>query len=363
MGVTDSTIEAIHVRRARFPLDDPFRSAVVLVDAVYLVIVEVRVAGGAAGIGYAFAFSPPDARMIDAAVSELAALATGQDVLGSAALWQRMTAALTFVGRGGPALAALSAIDVAVWDAKARLLGIPIHRLLGGARESVAAYASAGSLALEPSQLVAEMEPHAAAGFQHFKVKLDASARRNADRLAALRSGLGDEVEIYGDGNQQWSAGAAAQQAQQLERFRPGWLEEPMPADDIDGLAELRGRIRIPVATGETNFGLASFDGLLTARAADILMPNIQRVGGVTGWLRVAEAAALRGIPVASHVNTHFALPLLCGIANASVLEFVPWWPNPFEEELSFRNGEAVVSQEPGFGLTLDEARLRHNAM
>jgi mandelate racemase len=91
-------------------------------------------------------------------------------------------------------------------------------------------------------------------------------------------------------------------------------------------------------------------------------MPNIQRVGGVTGWLRVAEAAALRGVAVASHVNTHFALPLLCGIANASVLEFVPWWPNPFEQELDFRDGAGLASLEPGFGLTLDEARLRHNA-
>ena len=363
MAVSESTIAAIQVRRARFPLDEPFRSAVVLVDAVYLVIVNVRTAGGATGLGYGFAFSLPDARMIDAAVSELAELAQGQDVLASASLWQRMMTALTFVGRGGPALAALSAIDVAAWDAKARLLGVPVHRLIGGARESVTAYASAGSLALGPDQLAAEMEGHAAAGFRHFKVKLDASARRNADRLSALRSVLGQDVEIYVDGNQQWSAGAAAQQAQSLERFRPGWLEEPLPADDIGQLAELRRRIRMPIATGETNFGLASFDSLLAADAADVLMPNIQRVGGVTGWLRVAGAAALRRVPVASHVNTHFALPLLCAISNGGVLEYVPWWPNPFEGDLVFRNGEAFVSHEPGFGLTLDEARLRHNAM
>lgn len=358
---SETTIASINLRKARFPLEQPFRSAVVLVDAVYLVIVELRTASGAVGLGYGFAFSAPDARMIDAAAAELAALALEQDVVATTALWQRMMSALTFVGRGGPALAALSAIDVAAWDAKARLLGVPIHRLLGGARERIPAYASAGSLALGPKELAAEMEPHAAAGFRRFKVKLDASPRRNAERLAALRSALGEDAEIYVDGNQQWSAGEAAQQAVLLERFRPGWLEEPLVATDIERLAELRRRIAIPIATGETNFGLDSFDRLLAADAADILMPNIQRVGGVTGWRRVAEAAALRGIAIASHVNTSFALPLLCGAANASVLEYVPWWPNPFEQELFFEDGGACPSQEPGFGLTLDEARLRHN--
>jgi L-alanine-DL-glutamate epimerase-like enolase superfamily enzyme len=117
----------------------------------------------------------------------------------------------------------------------------------------------------------------------------------------------------------------------------------------------------MPVATGETNFGVSEFAGLIAADAADILMPNLQRVGGLTGWLRIAEAAALRGVGIASHVHAQFALSLMCGVQNAVTLEYVPWWPNPFEQEIRFENGQALAFEEPGFGLTLDEARLRLN--
>ena len=96
-------------------------------------------------------------------------------------------------------------------------------------------------------------------------------------------------------------------------------------------------------------------------RYAQEVVPHLQRVGGMTGWLRIAEAAALHGIGIASHVHAPFALPLMCGISNAVTLEYVPWWPNPFEQSIAFKDGDAVASDQPGFGLTLDEAKLRLN--
>lgn len=357
----DTSIRNVKLRRHRFPMAEPFRSASIVVEGVHLVIVEIVTEGGVTGIGYTFSFFPGDADMIHAALSGLSELAKGEDVMATTALWMKLSQSLAFVGPGGPALAALSALDIAVWDAKAKHLGLPLHRLLGAARSDIPAYASAGSLIHDPNALAQEMEAHASEGFRAFKVKLDAVSGRNAARLDALRRSLGDGVAIYADANQQWSAGMAAQAARELECYRLGWLEEPLPATEIDRLAEVRRRIAIPVATGETNFGLAEFDRLIAAESADILMPNLQRVGGVTGWRRIAEAAALHGIGIASHVSTHFNVPLLCGITNAVTLEHVPWWPNPFEQEVQFENGRAVPFEAPGFGLTLDEARLRHN--
>lgn len=357
----DSTIRDVRLRRHRFPMAEPFRSASVVVEGVHMVIIEMVTKSGVIGLGSTFSFTAADAEMIHIALSVLAEAAKGQDVMATTALWTRLSQTLAFVGNGGPALAAMSALDIAAWDAKAKCLNLPMHRLLGAARADIPAYASAGSLVHDPAGLAKEMEGHASEGFRAFKIKLGASITNNIARLEALRSALGEDVEIYVDANQQWSAGATVQAARELERFRLGWLEEPLPATHIDRLAEVRKRIAMPIATGETNYGLAEFDQLIVAESADILMPNLQRVGGITGWRRVAEAAALRGIGIASHVSAHYNVPLLSGISNAVTLEYVPWWPNPFEQELQFVNGRAIPFDAPGFGLTLDEARLKHN--
>lgn len=354
-------IRSLKIRRARFPLETPFRSAVILVDAVHLVIVELMTEDGVPGIAYGFGFSAADAGMIEAALSACAELTLDQSVLSTAALWTRLTQAMMFVGNGGPALAALSVLDMAAWDAKARLLGQPMHRLLGGARSAINAYASAGSIALDPGALADEMSGFSATGFKSFKLKIGRSQAQAVARVQAVRQAVGEDSEIYVDANQQMSAATAVQLSRALEPFRLGWIEEPLPSADIERLADARRQMAVPIATGETNFGLGDFAHLISARAADILMPNLQRIGGITAWLRIAEAASLQGISMASHVNAHFALPLLCGVANAVTLEYVPWWPNPFEQEIQLNGGDAIAFDQPGFGVSLDEARLRLN--
>lgn len=354
-------IRGLTVRRARFPLERPFRSAVVVVDAVHLTILELETGEGICGIAYGFGFADADAGMIAAALTALQDVVVGEDAMATEALWRRMGDALTFAGRGGPALAALSVIDMAAWDARAKALDLPLHRLLGAARQDVPVYASGGSLAGSPADLAAEMEAYAAAGQVEMKLKLGASLADNVARLAAVREAVGPRPVLYADGNQQWRAAEAFRMADALARFDLGWLEEPLAAEAIDELADLRSRLPMPVATGETNFGLDDFRRLIARRAADVLMPNLQRVGGVTGWMRIAHAAALNGIAMASHVDTQFMLPLICAAPTGKTLEHVPWWPNPFNEQLRIDRGRATPMEAPGFGVTLDETRIRHS--
>jgi L-alanine-DL-glutamate epimerase-like enolase superfamily enzyme len=323
------------------------------------VLAEIVTQGGARGISYAFAFSARDAAMIEACLTSVTDLAIDQDVIATEALWTKLWRSLAFVGRGGPALAALSLIDMAAWDAKARLASLSLHDLIGAAQPAIDAYGSSGSLALTPSELAAEMEGLVTSGYRAVKLKLDASPYVNVDRLREVRRVIGPDVTVFADGNQQWSEGEAVQAAICIECFHLGWLEEPVAADAVGALASVRRRISTPIATGETNFGPYDFQRMIASGAADILMPNLQRVGGITAWLRIAKAAELAGLRMASHVSHHFCLPLVAAIPNGMMLECVPWWPNPFEQDLSLVDGKVMPFEAPGFGLTWDEAKLR----
>src|SRR5690606_1775578 len=199
----EARIRQIDVRLARFPLAEPFSSSVVRVDAVYLALVELH-GPDESGIAYGFGFSRSDAALIAAAVRELAEFAIGHDLFATGALWQRMHAALAFSGRGGAGLAALSVIDMAAWDARARHLGLPLAKLIGSARDAVPAYGSSGSLSLSPQALAEEMAGFARAGYSRMKLKLGPSLRENRLRLRAVRDAVGEDAELYVDGNQQW---------------------------------------------------------------------------------------------------------------------------------------------------------------
>ncbi|MGF7161007.1 L-alanine-DL-glutamate epimerase-like enolase superfamily enzyme [Rhodoligotrophos appendicifer] len=360
MSASCTRITGLRLRPASFPLDPPFQAAVGLIASTDLLLVELQTESGLTGIAYTFSFGARDIRMIDAAARALGEVVIGLDVLDTEKLWRRMWDSLLFVGRGGPALSAMGAIDIAAWDLKGKTAGLPVHRLLGGARSRIPAYGSGGSLGQSADRLAAEMAGYVEAGFSAVKLKLGPSMVDNADRLTRVRNAVGEDVPIYGDGNQQWTPKQAIRAAHSLEAFNLGWFEEPIASDDLDGLAEVRRALAVPVATGETNFGVSDFAHALKTGAADILMPNLQRVGGVTPWLRIAQAAALANVPIASHVFTEINASLMCAIPNAMTLEVVPWWPNPFEQQIAIADGHATPPDGPGFGLSFNEDRLRH---
>jgi L-alanine-DL-glutamate epimerase-like enolase superfamily enzyme len=341
-----------------FPVDPPFRAAVGVFPTVEVVLTEVRTAGGVLGVGYAFAFRREDAVALAGLARDLGTRLLGCDALAVKANWLYMWRTVAFLGQAGAASAAIAAIDIALWDILGKRAGLPLYRLLGAARESIPTYGSGGSLAVDTAELVREMESFIAAGHRAVKLKLGRGRGADIERVGAVRHALGDAARIIVDGNQQWTGKEALAMADALAPLEPWWLEEPMLATNMEAYADVRAASRVPIATGETNFGARDFDRLLELRGADILMPNLQRVGGITPWCTIAAASALRDVPIASHVFTEINAHLLCAIPNALVLEMVPWWPRLFVERLTIEDGCVRPPQDAGLGLTLDPGVL-----
>lgn len=356
-------IACITATPLRFALAPPFRAAVRLIDSVDPVLVRVRDEEGREGIASAFSFGAADARPIVELVHSLGATRVGQPALAIERHWQEMHALLALAGVGGAGLAALSAIDMALWDLAGRTSGIPLWRLLGGAREQVGVYASGGSLGLSTEALVQETLGFVALGHKAVKVKAGGGEKTDRQRLLALREAGGEGLRIAADGNQQWSAKAAIGWARAMEDVQLAWLEEPVPAADLDAHAQVRQAISMDLATGETLFGMPEAHRALRAGACDILMPNLQRVAGITGWRKIAAAAELAGVRMAGHVHPEFQLHLLCASGavhgREPVLELWSGWPWLWQEQIEVKDGAAQPNERPGHGFTLDEERVQ----
>jgi L-alanine-DL-glutamate epimerase-like enolase superfamily enzyme len=356
-------IAGVDLRPLAFPLERPFRAAVRRIASTDVLLATLRADDGRVGHGYAFAFGAEDLAPILATARALAPLLEGGDALAPERHWQSMHRALALAGAGGPALAALAALDIALWDLAGQLCGQPLYRLLGGARERTPVYGSGGSLDLTAAELAAEAAGFAREGYGAYKFKAGHGLDEDTRRLHAVREATGGGVRLIVDGNQQWTAKQALRAARAFEAMGLWWLEEPVPAGDIAACAEVRAASPVEIATGETNFGVAEFSRLLAARAADIVMPNLQRVGGITGWRKVAALAEAAGVPIASHVYAEIGVHLMCGVPNGLVLEVLPWWPRLFREPLRIEGGEALAPETPGLGLTLDaDVVERHRA-
>jgi L-alanine-DL-glutamate epimerase-like enolase superfamily enzyme len=357
----DPLIRSVEVDVLSFALDPPFRAAIRTFPSVEIVLARVGTDAGLEGHGHAFAFGRDDAATLAGLTAALGARLEGRDARGVEANWRAMWDALVFLGQSGAGLAAMAAIDLALWDILGKASGQPLHRLLGGARTAIPVYGSGGSLALSTAELAAEVAGHAEAGHRAVKIKLGHGREGDRARLAAVRDAVGPHVRIIADANQQWTPKQAVASAAALADFDLWWLEEPVPAARIEDCAVVRAAVPMAIATGETNFGAAEFERMLALGAADILMPNLQRLGGITPWRKVAAAAELRGIPVASHVFPGINAHLMCAVPNGLTLEIVPWWPHPFEEPLRIEDGHAAPPEGPGLGLTPDRAMIaRH---
>jgi L-alanine-DL-glutamate epimerase-like enolase superfamily enzyme len=350
-----SRIDGLELSILSFPLDPPFRSAVALISSVTFILAELRTSCGACGIGYGFVFHPSDAKAVREIATSLGELVKGEPPSDVERLWRRMWERLIFLGQSGAGVSALAILDMAIWDLRGRLSGLPLWALLGRARERVPVYGSGGSLAASLPELVTEMEVHASADYPAVKMKVgQARLADDVERVRAVRRAIGPDRKIILDANQQWTAKLAIAAAQHFADLGIWWLEEPVPAADIEACARVARSVPLAIATGETNFTPAEFARLIDARAADILMPNLQRVGGITAWRKVAAAAELRGLAVASHVYPEIGVHLMIAAPNALTLEIIPWWPRFSIESLEIECGMAKPSDAPGIGITLD---------
>jgi len=355
-------IRAIETTVVAVPARYPIRSAVRVADRVINVLVEVFTDEGPSGVAYVAGFTPQKAAATTAMVADLAEELRGGDATQIGALWDRMWAASTLSGHSGIALFALSAIDMALWDLQGKLLGAPLHRLLGTRRTVLPAYASDGCwLHDSPETVAAEAVGFVEAGFRTVKMRFGRpDPQADLATLAATRRAVGPTVELYVDVNQGWGRERARLYGARLPEWAVGWLEEPLAAEDVAGLAALRGALTTSLTAGENAYGLDGIRALLDAGAVGTLMPDLQRIGGITDWIAANALAEAARVPITSHLFPEVSVHLLAASRTPGPLEYVTWAAPLLAEPLLMQNGTVTVPDRPGLGIAFDPAAVAH---
>jgi D-galactarolactone cycloisomerase len=367
------------------PLTQPFAYSQAWYERRGACLVEVIGEDGTSGWGEAFG----PARLTAPIVDFYKELLVGADALATEAIWQNLYNRLRDHGQKGLAIEALSAVDIALWDMKGRLLDLPVHRLLGGPlRTRVEAYATGfyrkrpnGSKNRDPlSYLVDEARQRVAEGFTGIKLKLGFGLDGDRRLVETVRRAVGDKLRIMVDANHAYDATAAIGLGRGIEAFDIGWFEEPVPPEDLAGYREVKLALTIPVAGGEAEFTRWGFRPLIAERLVDILQPDVCAAGGISECKKIADMANAFGVRVNPHV-WGTAVGLAASLQLIAALPHNPPGLHPIEPLLEFDcsehplrmavvrepieqvGGWVEVPQGPGLGIEIDRAALARYAV
>ncbi len=354
-------ITALHTTPGELTLPSPAVGGLGPINTIGLVATRIETDAGLVGEHVLITLHGRHVRVLEEMVQSLAPLVVGRDPLHSTAIWADGWRQNNFVGHKGVAVMGLSAVDGALWDIRGKAAGLNIAALIGQARTAVPSYAS-GGLWLDRSidALQAEASGFVAAGFRAVKMRLAPGPLAATEaRVRAVREAIGTGITLMADANQQLNEAEAIRMGRMLERYDLAWFEEPLPAWDLAGVARVAAALDTPIASGETEYARYGFRTMIELRSADVLMPDLQRVGGVTEFIRVANLAAAYDVPVSSHLFPEMSLSVLAGLENATWLEHMPWLSPLYNEALELRDGAALVPDRPGWGFTLNMERVR----
>jgi L-alanine-DL-glutamate epimerase-like enolase superfamily enzyme len=327
------------------------------------VMLRLRTDDGIEGIAVTF-YAEALTRALHQAVATFAELIIGEDPMRPEAILRKLFAAAGGCGPAGMFTLAQSAIDMAIWDIRGKALGQPLWKLLGGARNRVATYAS-GALrrGLSDEQAAIAAGRLKAKGFKEMKMQLalpgDTNPVKEERRARVVREAVGPEITLMCDINQGWRPEQAIDIGRRIEDVRLAWLEDVTTCDDYAGLARVTAALPTPIAGGEYLWGVTPFRHMIEARSVDIVMIDLLRAGGVTPWLKIAGMAAAFNLPVVSHVIPEFHAHLIAAIPNGLTVEYMPWMLKLFQDTPAIENGVIVLTDRPGFGLAFDEDALR----
>lgn len=364
MARAHAPISSVRARAYRIPTDAPEADGTLEWDATTMVVVQVE-AAGATGLGYTYA----DAAAAGIVRGTLAPILAGEDAFAIAGLWNAMRRQVRNMGEPGIAACAISAVDVALWDLKARLLDIPLHRLLGARRARVPIYGSGGFLTYDDDRLAAQLAGWVEReGCARVKMKIGADPARERARMRVARAAIGDGAALMIDANGALEPRRALAIAAIADGEGVDWFEEPVTSDDPEGLALVRAQApgAVEVAAGEYGYNPHAFRRLLETRAVDVLQIDATRALGITGFLAAAELAAAFAIPVSAHTA-----PALHGApaAAAANLRHVEWFHDHARIEAMLLDGAPVPTggaiapnEAPGHGLTFKEKEAERYA-
>lgn len=293
------------------PTDAPEADGTYHWDATALVLVEVT-ADGTSGLGYTYA----DAATACFAHDHLAPLLAGRDPLDVPGAWVAMWQQVRNLGRPGVAAMAISAADAALWDLKAKLLGLSLFKLLGAARDAAPVYGSGGFTSYSLDRLREQLGGWAERGIPRVKMKIGTHPEDDCERVKAARDAIGDGCELFVDANGAYSRKQALAFAQRFAEFGVSWFEEPVSSDDLDGLRLIRDRgpSGMDIAAGEYGYQPLYFRRMLEGGAVDVLQADASRCGGITGFLKAADVCESFGLPLSAHCAPALHLHAACGV-------------------------------------------------
>lgn len=362
MTYTPDSISSITLSTLRLPLARPISDAKVLtgrqkpMTEVAFLIAEIETAQGFQGQGFSYSKRAGGPAQY-AHAKEVASSVIGEDPNDIEKLYTKLLWAGASVGRSGVATQALAAIDIALYDLKARRANLPLAKLLGSHRDSVRTYNTSGGFLSSPIDEVVE---NASKSLEHgiggIKIKVGLPDRaEDLERVRRVREHIGPDVPMMVDANQQWDRATAMRLGRKLEEYNLVWIEEPLDAYDFEGHAELARALDTPIATGEMLASVGDHKQLIAARGCDTLQPDAPRVGGITNFLRILALADEAGLDIAPHFAMEIHVHLAACYPRETWVEHFDWLDPLFEERLETRDGRMFVPERPGLGITFSE--------
>src|SRR5438067_9126765 len=353
-------VERIEARAYSIPTRTPEADGTLSWDKTTLVLVNAE-AGGVSGIGHSYA-DVATAKLIE---DTLAAEVIGRDAMDVNAGWHAMVRRIRNLGRPGICSMAISAVDNALWDLKARLLNLPLVKLLGHVRQSVPLYGSGGFTNYSIADLQKQLEGWVDQGIPRVKMKVGSHPEEDEKRVKAARKAIGDDAELFVDANGAYSRKQALAMAERFAEYSVSWFEEPVSSDDLEGLRLLRDRApaQMEIAAGEYGYDSGYFRRMLEAGAVDVLQADATRCLGLSGFLQAAGLADAFQLPISAHTAPAVHLHACCAVRMLAPLE---WFHDHARIEAALFDGaprvvEGAIApdpQRPGLGLELNREQL-----
>ena len=311
---------------------------------------------GMRGTGYSYTIGTGGSSVMRLLIDHLAPRLIGQDADRIEAIWHELEFATHATTIGALSALALAAIDTALWDLRCKRQNLPLWIAAGGAADRRPLYTTEGGwLHLPAEALVEDALAVQARGFRGSKIKIGRPhGAEDFARLSKVREKLGPGFEIMTDANQGFTLDEAIRRADRLRDLDLAWIEEPLPADDLDGHIRLSGRTSTPVAVGESIYSIRHFREYMAKGACSVVQVDVARIGGITPWLKVAHMAEAFDIPVCPHFLMELHVSLVCAVPNGKYIEYIPQLEDVTTQGMAVEEGMALASHDPGIGISWD---------
>ena len=355
-------ITGIQTRIVELFQPKPLITGNIKIESIWFLLVDIYTDQGVTGSSYIWSFNQAGAAAQKAVIEHLSKVVLNEDTKATPRIWEKMWKALIQWGHTGIPIMGLSAIDSACWDAVGKELNQPLVNILGRKLEAVPAYASGLWITNDFDSLQKEASEHLALGFNAIKMRVGRSTiSQDVEAVRLVRQAVGDQTALMVDFSSAPLRAHAHQLARALEPFSLTWIEDPIADENMKDHAEFTASVNTPVCFGEKVYTPQGFLEIIENRAANILMADLQRAGGVTGWNRIAGMADAARYPLSSHILPELNLHLIGSAPTGYYLEHLTWAENLFNEQMELHEGKIKIPDGPGFGISWNEKTILDN--